>query len=543
VRGPAESVSPERVRAILADTRWLVVAGDAVSADALACALRELGAFVRLIDPAGLALARLGAFDAQVLLSERGQDLRFLRERLSSHPILRWTSQLSFPWVEIFEPQTRLPALGRLSQMALPWLEPERVLAKVARSGSSRFEVQLDRLGPIRALHRLSQERDVFRVVLSAQQERGMVELAGELVVGASFELPGFPPLSGVEAFARVLELPVARATVERRVRLSVPSISMPFEAALELALSDIRERDGSESPTLRIPSPLSLMEPDEQALSPPEGLAVVHPLDPPPRPVAIAPPPLKVPPLPMMPSALPPELRDSGVIGRGRPAPIEIEPTEGVGRPTPRPAPAPWPLSAPLSSDSLRPTMVDPPLRKSSRLSWLGVLGAALAVTVAAMIGAEQVWELLDEPEPQARPISAVTSRGETPVPAAAPHIVEKPVPAKAVAEPVAEAKGPVVPAPPTPAADEAQELTDTSEIELRLREAIDAEDAAAAVAWGQRLIELKPERARYRVLYGDALAAAGRSAEALEQYQLAHKWAPRSRLVKKRLARFAGQ
>ena len=73
-----------------------------------------------------------------------------------------------------------------------------------------------------------------------------MVELAGELVVGASFELPGFPPLSGVEAFARVLELPVARATVERRVRLSVPSISMPFEAALELALSDIRERDGS---------------------------------------------------------------------------------------------------------------------------------------------------------------------------------------------------------------------------------------------------------------------------------------------------------
>jgi hypothetical protein len=542
VRRPAESVSPERVRAILADTRWLVVAGDAVSADALACALRELGAHVRLVDPAGLALPRLGAFDAQVLLSERGQDLRFLRERLASHPVLRWTSQLSFPWVEIFEAETRLPALGRLAQMALPWLEPERALQKVARSGSSRFEVVLERLGPVRALHRLSQERDVFRVVLSSQQERGTVEIAGELVVGASFELPGFPALTGVQAFARVLELPVARATVERRVRLALPSISMPFEQALEVALSDIRERDGSESPTLRIPSPLSLMDPDERELSPPGGLAVVHPLEPVPTPVAIAPPPLKVPPLPR-PASLPPQLNESGVVGRGRPAPIEIEPTDGVGRPLPQPASWP-PLNAPLNSDSLRPTAVPEPPHKVSKLSWLGLVAAALVVTVAVMFGAERVWQLIDEQQPQARPVAAITHTGETPAHAAPPQIVEKPAPAptKAV-EPAPQDSGPVVPAPPAPAATEAARLTDTGEIELRLREALDQKDAAAALSWGERLIELKPRRARYRVLYGDALAAAERPAEALEQYQMARAWAPRSKLVKNRLARFSGQ
>jgi hypothetical protein len=539
VRGPAENASPERVRAIFADSRWLLVAGDAVSADALACSLRELGALVRLIDPAGLAIARLGAFDAQVLLSERGQDLRFLRERLTSHPILRWTSQLSFPWAEIWEPETRIPALGRLAAMAQPWLEPERALQRVVRSGSSRFEVNLDRLGPVRALRRLSQERDVFRVVFSSQQERGTVEIAGELVVAASFELPGFPALSGVQAFARVLEVPVGRATVERRVRLSTPSVSLPFDQALELALVDIRERDGSESPTLRIPSPLSLLEVEEAgALSPVDGLAVVRPLEPPQRAVSVAPPPLVVP-LPP-PTALGPELRESGVVGRGRPAPIELEPTEGVGRPLAQ-QPAPWTsLGAPLTSDSLRPTMItDEVQRKRSRLSWLGLIAGALAVALGVMVATEHLWQLADESE---QPRTSVTRAGESTAKPAPPAILEKPVTPPAARLPAA-LPAPVVPAPPVPAAHEASSIDDAGEVERRLREALSAHDGAAAVRWGERLVELKPKRARHRLLYGDALAAAGRPAEALEQYRLAATWAPKSRQVRNRLSRFAGQ
>jgi hypothetical protein len=99
------------------------------------------------------------------------------------------------------------------------------------------------------------------------------------------------------------------------------------------------------------------------------------------------------------------------------------------------------------------------------------------------------------------------------------------------------------VVPAPPVPAAHEASSIDDAGEVERRLREALSAHDGAAAVRWGERLVELKPKRARHRLLYGDALAAAGRPAEALEQYRLAATWAPKSRQVRNRLSRFAGQ
>ena len=265
----AGSTSPEKIRAVLSGTRWLLVANDAVSSDGLACALRDASAQVRMIDPGGLSVARLGAFDAQVVLSERGQDLRFLRERIAGHPVLRWAAQLSLAWSELWSVNSTQPELGRLAHAALPWLEPDRALARVVRGGVSRFEVPLDRMGPVRALRVLCSEQDVFRAQFKSQHERGYVEVAGELVVSASFELDGFPQITGVQAFARVLELPCVRATVERRVRLSTPTLSLPFEKALELAVSDIRERDGSDSPTLRMASPLSLLEPDAATPTP----------------------------------------------------------------------------------------------------------------------------------------------------------------------------------------------------------------------------------------------------------------------------------
>ena len=152
VRAVAGSTSPEKIRAVLGGTRWLLVANDAVSSDGLACALREFAAQVRLIDPAGLSLARLGAFDAQVVLSERGQDLRFLRERIAGHPVLRWATQLSLAWSELWSVNSDQPELGRLAHAALPLLEPDRALKRVVRGAMLKGAGVSDALPSLGAL-------------------------------------------------------------------------------------------------------------------------------------------------------------------------------------------------------------------------------------------------------------------------------------------------------------------------------------------------------------------------------------------------------
>jgi hypothetical protein len=532
VRAVAYSTSPEKIRAVLGGTRWLLVANDAVSSDGLACALRDASAQVRLIDPSGLSLARLGAFDAQVVLSERGQDLRFLRERIAGHPVLRWAAQLSLAWAELWSVNSDKPELGRLVHAALPWLEPDRALQRVVRGGVARFEVPLDRLGPVRALRVLCGERDVFRAQFRSPHERGYVEVAGELVVSASFEMEGFPQITGVQAFARVLELPCLRATVERRVRLSTPSLSLPFEKALELAVSDIRERDGSDSPTLRMASPLSLLENDGEAVTP---TPTRTPTAPPVRPDATDETTTSY-------RRAERARQDSGVLPRSGEYP-------DVGEPMPSSAIASHAahiLTEQHNLGSLRPGAFTQRIPSISHLHWIGLGLIAALVTVAVMATADRLWPS-DAAQPVAQPIvertTHVTARERPHQEVKHAPTAQRPEekPAATPARPAALVERPEEDdEKPTPAEAEAH---DAADYEKLTRKALSEGNAGAAVKWAEKLVFAKPQRARFRLLYGDALAARGDIQAALTQYRLAQETAPRSRQVRNRLEKYGAR
>jgi hypothetical protein len=526
VHSAAGAASPEKIRLLLRNTRWVLVASDPVNADALACSLRELNAHVRLIDPAGLALSRLGSFDAQLLFSDRGQDLRFLRERVLAHPVLRWTSQVSMPWSELWEPGNTAPLLGKLVQVAVPALDPDRELLKTLRSGNLRFEARLDGLGPVRALRLLCEERDIFRVHLNGAHERGGVEIAGDLIVGAYFELSGFPPLTGVQAFARVLELACQRMTVERRVRLEAPSLSMPFEQALELAVCDIRERDGSDSPTLRMASPLALLTPG--GVTSEEANELITGLEIDVQETADAP-------------------WDSGVIARQQQQAL----LDARGRTLLAHDDTVDARLRPSTTDSLRPTVVTMGMRAkgmSFRLQWVALVLMAAFVTAGAMLAAERMWRL-ESSSDQKRHVESHATRRENRANAQQPSVAsasateranKRPEPRPAPREPApARHERPSEPAAVAQSDDSDTDTDDPYEVERTARAALSRSDGQAALRLTERLVALRPKRARYRVLYGDALAMNGQTQAAMSQYQIAYEHAPKSHMVKSRMQR----
>ena len=328
---------------------------------------------------------------------------------------LRWAAQLSLAWSELWSVNSTQPELGRLAHAALPWLEPDRALARVVRGGVSRFEVPLDRMGPVRALRVLCSEQDVFRAQFKSQHERGYVEVAGELVVSASFELDGFPQITGVQAFARVLELPCVRATVERRVRLSTPTLSLPFEKALELAVSDIRERDGSDSPTLRMASPLSLLEPDAATPTPTRTPSIPS--------VAHEPGETLEPTTNYRRSAAP---VDSGVLTRDGERPASGPAVRDTAPDHPPAFSAANILTEQhvRTVDSLRPAITfTQRVPHISHLHWVGIGLAAALVTVVVMAAADRLW-----PRDPAHPIAQPIVERTTQVTASARQLRKKP-------------------------------------------------------------------------------------------------------------------
>ena len=83
----------------------------------------------------------------------------------------------------------------------------------------------------------------------------------------------------------------------------------------------------------------------------------------------------------------------------------------------------------------------------------------------------------------------------------------------------------------------------SDVAELERLTRTALRDGNSAAAVKYAEKLVFARPTRARYRLLYGDALAARGDVQSALTQYRLAAETAPRSRQVRYRLEKYGKQ
>ncbi len=504
---------PISPRGALDGTRWLVVDSQPQSrAQAIARELRAAGCHVRRVDVVGLQLARLSAFDAQLVLIDDGQDMRFLQERIGSHAGLRWANILRTAWPALWHDGSAKPDLEALARHALPLLEPDRALHELARGTGDLFEVPSEPLGPIRALRAVCMANDVFRVTFANEGAQGHVELAGKLLLGAWFQRGTDPMLMGAEALAGAIDMDSALVTVRRKVRPKAPWFVKPLDEALELALHSIRERrlgEHDDSPTMRIAPELIAEAVGDEALDPESEATRIM----------------------VVPST----------------------PAPGVQTPSTH-TPSAQALSAHTLSahtpSASTPIPSLPPARSGGlpRLSMPAALGA-LAVLGLLAAGLSLMRS--------SAPTSAVTpgrasSQAEASVAPGAGAVLRTPIISKSQAS-AGAVIGRAAPKPSTAplptkrspkAATPTARLTDLQSrnitgLAARAKSALLSRDLVSARALAERAITLRPRRAEFRLLYGDVLAASDRHQEALAQYREGLRLRPQSRTLQQRLAR----
>jgi hypothetical protein len=191
---------------------------------------------------------------------------------------------------------------------------------------------------------------------------------------------------------------------------------------------------------------------------------------------------------------------------------------------------------------DSLKPTAAfTQRIPHFSHMHWVGIGLLAALVTVAVMATADRLWPP-DTSHPVAQPIVERTT--QVPV-SERPRQQVKEAEKTANSLPVAPSKAPVADASAANKSSEgadktAVETSDALELERLIRIALRDGNAGLAVKYAEKLVFAKPRRARYRLLYGDALVARGDTQAALTQYRLAAETAPRSRQVRYRLEKY---
>ncbi|HJL38908.1 MAG TPA: hypothetical protein RMG95_24635, partial [Polyangiaceae bacterium LLY-WYZ-15_(1-7)] len=216
--------------------RVILVASDPTTTDALAQQLRAHGAFVGVVDARGGGLARLAFLDPQVILAGRGEVGDAFRAALGESPRLRFAPILQIDWGGVWPPDAARPDLGALGQLVRPHASLDAALARKARE-ETRFRVPFERIGPARVLRALAgPSEDVLHLMLRAGEVRAIVEVCGDLVVGATWYGAGGERHVGARALAAVLGLRRAEAHVERRALARALTIMAPVGLALDAA-------------------------------------------------------------------------------------------------------------------------------------------------------------------------------------------------------------------------------------------------------------------------------------------------------------------
>jgi hypothetical protein len=497
----------------LEGSRWLIVADEVVTLDFLATRLRALGAVARLVDPSGSELTRLGAFDAQILLSRPSVDLRFLHERLTLHPGLRWATPLVLGCPEAWT--TNDHAFVALAERAEGLLSFDRELLQLAKRPPQVFRAPVERLGPVRVLRALCAAQEVFRVRFFSDDHDGCVQIAGELLLGASLEQRGEPPLVGTEALACILELTKGRAEVEHRPALPDAPLSLSLDVALEQAYAELRERRASadaDSPTLRLRSPFAQLHREEGE-------------------------------------------RDSD------PQPDPAEPVHhtktasGIVRREDLRKTSPHQTGRVRDTAITEPMVVEPPRSRSGKLF---VLLAALAVLASSVYLVRNVRRALAPASAQHKsPIStgahdkslrerSAATRAEVrraALDATPPPAGETPTHSTSRERPEAPraAASLVTPSPRTapevPATPAARPTPDSHDLARASERALATGDPARAVELAREALKLRPRRLRYMLLLAEALSAAGQRDAAVAHYRMALERKPDSPAILSRL------
>ena len=497
--------------------RWLLVGDDVVSADWLASELRRAGSVVRLVDAAGLELSRLANFDAQVLLASQGLDLRFLQERLTRHPGLRWAVPLFVrypdPWQE-----SSASFIPQLQESAAQLVSADRELEALARKPPRSFAAPIERMGPVRVLRALCTAHDVFRVRFASAQHQASVDIAANLVLGAVFEQRGEPTLFGAEALACVLELSEGRATVEHRPSLNAPMLSLSIDRALERAYAEVRERRASsdaDSPTRRIRSPLLRMSrSDVVPALVPDGTDTLAP-------------------------DLTSDSKADTKLVELSPQFLHYVPTSSgvVVRPPhlEQPAQAAELLAPRVLADTEEITVArHSDARAYLRLTLFAAALALLTFGVTRLLGLPRAAEVRHAESKVATPHLPIrpASVGVTQAPVAAAKVAPS-APGR-----LSQARAPL----PEPANTEHEANSPAREsaqaLMLAAERALKQGDIEAALKLAERALLLRPRRVTYVLLYGDALVAAGKPEAALEQFRVALERQPRSRAIERRIA-----
>ncbi len=467
----------------LEGTRWLVVDSNAQAAEAIARVLRTAGAQVKRVDVVGLQLSRLHTFDAQLVLVDEGQDLRFLQDRMVSHAALRWACTLSLPWSSLWQDASGDPNVEVLARAAYGWLDADRNVHDLACGEGDVFSTHNGALGAIRTLRAVSRANNVFRLSFAGEGAQGHVETAGNLLLGAWFQQGTEPMLMGAEALAGVIEMPEAAVTVRRKVRPKAPWFVLPIDEGLALALEVIRERrlgECDDSPTMRIdPELVAEAVRQEQNDAPSEAVISM--------------------PAHTMPAASIPSPAPHSQVGPRALVAAAILSVAATIILFARPAQGPVPPQAP----------------------------AAQAVVLKPSAPATQA----PPPDDRLRKTTLPT--------AARPLILGSTANEATANKPRAELPrtDPEAELSPSQFGDAESNLSHA--LATRAKAALLRRDLDEAYTLAERATVLRPRHPQYRLLLGDALAASERHEEALEQYKVGLSLRPDSRTLKQRLAR----
>jgi DNA-binding response OmpR family regulator len=225
----------------LRGARLLVVHDDPGRADTLAQELRARGATVVVAGRSARSLARGRELDPEVVLVDDaavvggGPDLV---AALARDARLRWSAVLVVRWEDIWPDDAPVPDMATLAERIAPHRAAEREIADRAIE-EARFEIEIDRIGPCRALRALALAPHVLRVSSLEELERIEVDLADGLVAGARAD-----GAEGLPALARLTTLEAGLLHVERRRAPGSADILLPVDEALARATREAEGRD-----------------------------------------------------------------------------------------------------------------------------------------------------------------------------------------------------------------------------------------------------------------------------------------------------------
>ncbi len=220
----------------LARRRVAVLHPDPGAADAIAEALRGLGARAIVLGLSELGMARAEALDPEVIIvSPTHLDgCRAMLDTLWSHRQLRWTPMLFVPDERLGPAGLDAPDVRELA-ITVGMLCAEHIFLGRRAQMESQFAIALHMLGPTRTLTALVETGRPLRACFRGEGCVIEVDVSEGIVVGArgGEKEPEEASLLGVHALAALYELTQGNIVIRHVEHPAVTNVMAPLEAVL----------------------------------------------------------------------------------------------------------------------------------------------------------------------------------------------------------------------------------------------------------------------------------------------------------------------